>query len=95
MIRTKEVKMGVVVTNKKKELKNSWNRAKVNPTMEIMDSFLIEMFVMFSYDNLEEPPFSLGKDLQKALNLGYDSKYAFIDGVLKGGTKCLRLSQDN
>nr|DAY01939.1 MAG TPA: hypothetical protein [Caudoviricetes sp.] len=55
-----------------------------------MDSFLIEMFVMFSYDNLEEPPFSLGKDLQKALNLGYDSKYAFIDGVLKEGNRCLR-----
>lgn len=87
--------MGVVVTNKKKELKNSWNRVSINPTVEIMDSFLIEMFVMFSYDNLEEPPFSLGKDLQKALNLGYDSKYAFIDGVLKGGNKCLHLSQDN
>lgn len=82
--------MGVVVTNKKKELKNSWNRAKVNPTMEVMDSFLIEMFVMFSYDNLEEPPFSLGKDLQNALNLGYDSKFAFIDVVLKGGNRCLR-----
>ena len=47
--------MGVVVTNKKKELKNSWNRVSINPTMEIMDSFLIEMFVMYSYDNLEEP----------------------------------------
>lgn len=82
--------MGVVVTNKKKELKNSWNRAKVNPTVEIMDSFLIEMFVMYSYDNLDEPPFSLGRDLQKALNLSKDSKYSFIDGVLKGGNKCLR-----
>lgn len=87
--------MGVVVTNKKKEFKNSWNRVSMNPTMETMDSFLIEMFVMYSYDNLEEPPFSLGKDLQKALNLGYDSKYAFIDGVLKGGNKCLHLSLDN
>lgn len=82
--------MGVVVTNKKKELKNSWNHVSINPTMEIMDSFLIEMFVMYSYDNLEEPPFSLGKDLQKALYLGYDSKYAFIDGVLKEGNRCLR-----
>lgn len=81
----------IVLTDKKKELRNSWNRAKVNPTVEIMDSFLIEMFVMYSYDNLEEPPFSLGKDLQNALNLGYDSKYAFIDGVLKGVNKCLRL----
>lgn len=90
MTRTKEVKMGVVVTNKKKELKNSWNRVSINPTVEVMDSFLIEMFVMFSYDNLEEPPFSLGKDLQKALNLGYDSKFAFIDGVFNGGNRCLR-----
>ena len=81
----------IVLTDKKKELRNSWNRVGNNPTVEVMDSFLIEMFVMFSYDHLEEPPFSLGKDLQKALNLGYDSKYAFIDGVFKGGNKCLKL----
>lgn len=42
-------------------------------------------------NNLNKATFSLGKDLQKALNLGYDSKYAFIDGVLKGGNKCLPL----
>ena len=81
----------IVLTDKKKELKNSWNRVGNNPTVEVMDSFLIEMFVMYSYDHLEEPPFSLGKDLQKALNLSADSKYAFIDGVLKGGNKCLEL----
>lgn len=81
----------IVLADKKKELKNSWNRVGNNPTVEVMDSFLIEMFVMYSYDHLEEPPFSLGKDLQKALNLGYDSKYAFIDGVFKGGNKCLKL----
>lgn len=82
--------MGVVVTNKKKELKNTWERVRHNPSVEVMDSFLIEMFVMYSYDNLEEPPFSLGRDLQKALNLSKDSKYSFIDGVLKGGNRCLR-----
>lgn len=81
----------IVLTDKKKELRNSWNRVCNNPTVEVMDSFLIEMFVMYSYDHLEEPPFSLGKDLQKALNLSADSKYAFIDGVLKGVNKCLRL----
>ena len=81
----------IVLTDKKKELKNSWNRVGNNPTVEVMDSFLIEMFVMYSYDHLEEPPFSLGKDLQKALNLSADSKHAFIDGVLKGGNKCLEL----
>lgn len=81
----------IVLTDKKKELKNSWNRVGNNPTVEVMDSFLIEMFVMYSYDHLEEPPFSLGKDLQKALNLSSDSKYAFIDGVFKGGNKCLKL----
>lgn len=83
--------MVVVVRNKKKELKSSWELVSINPTIEVMDSFLIEMFVMYSYDNLDEPPFSLGKDLQKALNLSYDSKFAFIDGVLKGGNKCLKL----
>lgn len=81
----------IVLTDKKKELRNSWNRVGNNPTVEVMDSFLIEMFVMFSYDHLEEPPFSLGKDLQNALNLSADSKYAFIDGVFKGGNKCLKL----
>lgn len=81
----------IVLTDKKKELKNSWNRIREDsPTVEVMDSFLIEMFVMYSYDHLEEPPFSLGKDLQNALNLSADSKYAFIDGVLKGGNRCLR-----
>lgn len=83
--------MGVVVRNKKKELKSSWELVSINPTIEVMDSFLIEMFIMYSYDNLDEPPFSLGKDLQKALNLSYYSKFAFIDGVLKGGNKCLKL----
>ena len=82
--------MGIIVNNKKKELKNTWERVRHNPSVEVMDSFLIEMFVMYSYDNLEEPPFSLGRDLQKALNLSKDSKYSFIDGVLKGGNKCLR-----
>nr|DAP74409.1 MAG TPA: hypothetical protein [Caudoviricetes sp.] len=83
--------MSLTVRNKKKELKNSWELVSNRPTIEVMDSFLIEMFVMYSYDNLDEPPFSLGKDLQKALNLSYDSKFAFIDGVLKGGNKCLKL----
>lgn len=83
--------MSLTVRNKKKELKSSWELASINPTIEVMDSFLIEMFVMYSYDNLDEPPFSLGKDLQKALNLSYDSKFAFIDGVLGGGNKCLKL----
>lgn len=82
--------MGIIVNNKKKELKNTWERVRHNPSVEVMDSFLIEMFVMYSYDNLEEPPFSLGRDLQKALNLSKDSKYSFIDGVLKGGNRCLR-----
>lgn len=83
--------MSLTVRNKKKELKNSWELVSNSPTIEVMDSFLIEMFVMYSYDNLDEPPFSLGKDLQKALNLSYDSKFAFIDGVLRGGNKCLKL----
>lgn len=76
--------MNIVVTNKKKELKNAWKIARMNPTLEIMDNFLIKMFVMFSYDNLDEPPFTLGKDLQKALDLSSKEKFNFIDGVLGG-----------
>lgn len=82
--------MNLVLTNKKKELKNRWNHVKMNPTVEMMDGILIDMFVMYSYDNLDEPPFSLGKDLQKALNLSQDMKYTFIDGVFKGGNRCLK-----
>ena len=76
--------MNIVITNKKKELKNAWKIARVNATMETMDDFLIKMFVMFSYDNLDEPPYTLGKDLQKALDLSSKEKFSFIDGVLGG-----------
>lgn len=78
------VKMNIIVTNKKKELKNAWKIARFNATMETMDDFIIKMFVMFSYDNPDEPPFTLGKDLQKALDLSSKEKYGFIDGVLGG-----------
>ena len=76
--------MNLVVTNRKKELKNAWKIARFNATMETMDDFLIKMFVMFSYDNLDEPPYKLGKDLQKAIDLSSREKYNFIDGVLGG-----------
>lgn len=76
--------MNIVVTNKKKELKNAWKIARFNATMETMDDFLIKMFVMFSYDNLDEPPYTLGKDLQKAIDLSSKEKFSFIDGVLGG-----------
>lgn len=76
--------MNIVLTNKKKELKNAWKIARFNATMETMDDFIIRMFVMFSYDNLDEPPYTLGKDLQKALDLSSNEKFSFIDGVLGG-----------
>nr|DAN87221.1 MAG TPA: hypothetical protein [Caudoviricetes sp.] len=76
--------MNIVVTNKKKELKNAWKSARFSATVELMDDFIIKMFVMFSYDNLDEPPYTLGKDLQKALDLSSKEKYSFIDGVLGG-----------
>ena len=76
--------MNIVVTNKKKELKNAWKIARFNATMETMDDFLIKMFVMFSYDNLDEPPFLLGKELQEALDKSSKEKFNFINGVLGG-----------
>lgn len=76
--------MNIVVTNRKKELKNAWKSARFNATVELMDDFIIKMFVMFSYDNLDEPPYIIGKDLQKALDLSSKEKYNFIDGVLGG-----------
>lgn len=75
--------MGIVVYNKKKALKNLWKDTKNSQvTNEILDNFLIEIFVMYSYDNLSEPPFTLGKDLQKALNLPFTVKYRQVDRVL-------------
>lgn len=77
--------MGIVVYNKKKEMKNRWKDTKKSQvTNEILDSFMIEIFVMYSYDNLSEPPFTLGKDLQKALDLGFNTKFYYIDRILGG-----------
>lgn len=77
--------MGIVVYNKKKEMKNLWKEAKKSQvTNEILDNFMIEIFVMYSYDNLSEPPFTLGKDLQKALDLGFNTKFYYIDRILGG-----------
>lgn len=77
--------MGIVVYNKKKILKNLWKDTKKSQvTNEILDKFLIEIFVMYSYDNLSEPPFTLGKDLQKALNLEFTIKFYYIDRILGG-----------
>lgn len=77
--------MGIVVYNKKRALKNLWKDTKNSQvTNEILDNFMIEIFVMYSYDNLSEPPFTLGKDLQKALDLGYNTKFYYIDKILGG-----------
>lgn len=77
--------MGIVVYNKKKEMKNLWKEAKKSQvTNEILDNFLIDIFVMYSYDNLSEPPFTLSKDLQKALNLPFVVKYRQVDRILGG-----------
>mgnify|MGYP000459673795 FL=1 len=77
--------MGIVVYNKKKALKNLWKDTKKSQvTNEILDNFMIEIFVMYSYDNLSEPPFTLSKDLQKALDLGYNTKFYYIDRILGG-----------
>ena len=53
-------------------------------TVEVLDTFLIEIFVLYSYDHKEEPPFLLGKDLQKALNLPFDVKYRQLERILGG-----------
>lgn len=77
--------MSIVVYNKKKELKNTWKEAKKSQvTIEILDNFMIDIFVMYSYDNLSEPPFTLGKDLQKALDLGFITKFYYVDRILGG-----------
>lgn len=77
--------MSIVIFNKKKALKNLWEDTKKSQvTNEILDNFIIEIFVMYSYDNLSEPPFTLGKDLQKALNLPFVVKYRQVDRVLEG-----------
>lgn len=77
--------MGIVVYNKKKEMKNLWKEAKKSQvTNEILDNFMIEIFVMYSYDNLSEPTFTLGKDLQKALDLGFITKFYYVDMILGG-----------
>lgn len=69
----------------KRTLKNAWQTAKnkyINN--EVLDTFLIELFVLYSYDHKEEPPFLLGKDLQKALNLPFNVKYRQLERILGG-----------
>ena len=66
-------------------MKNLWKETKKSQvTNEILDNFIIDIFVMYSYDNLSEPPFTLGKDLQKALDLGFNTKFYYIDRILGG-----------
>lgn len=70
---------------RKRNLKNAWQTAKnKRVTVEELDTFLIEIFVLYSYDHKEEPPFLLGKDLQKALNLDYNTKFKQVNRVLGG-----------
>lgn len=77
--------MGIVVYNKKKEMKNLWKEAKKSQvTNGILDNFMIDIFVMYRYDNLSEPPFTLGKDLQKTLDLGFITKFYYVDRILGG-----------
>ncbi len=69
----------------KRTLKNAWQTAKnKRVNVEVLDTFLIEIFVLYSYEHKEEPPFLLGKDLQKALNLPFAVKYRQVDRVLRG-----------
>lgn len=71
------------IKDKKRNLKNAWQTAKnKSVTVEELDTFLIEIFVLYSYDHKEEPPFLLGKDLQKALNLPFDVKFRQLERVL-------------
>ena len=69
----------------KRALKNAWLTAKNKVvTVEVLDTFLIEIFVLYSYDHKEEPPFLLGQYLQKALNLPFAVKYRQVNRVLGG-----------
>lgn len=70
---------------RKRNLKNAWQTARNKcVTVEELDTFLIEIFVLYSYDHKEEPPFLIGNDLQKALNLDYNTKFEQVDRVLGG-----------
>lgn len=69
------------MTNKQK-LKELWNSHKRLMREELLDEIIMKIYVMFSYDNLEEPPFTLGKELQETLEMTYIEKYRFLDSVL-------------
>lgn len=69
------------MTNKQK-LKELWNSHKGLMREEILDEIIIKIYTMFSYDNLDEPPFTLGKELQETLDMDYIEKYSFLDSVL-------------
>lgn len=78
-------KMYPTIKDKKRDLKNAWLTTKnKHINTEDLDTFLIEIFVLYSYDHKEEPPFLLGKDLQEALKLPSTIKYNKIDRILGG-----------
>lgn len=67
----------------KRTLKNAWYAVKNKQiTTELLDNFLIKIFIMYSYDNKAYPPFLLGKELQESLDLPFDVKYRQLERVL-------------
>lgn len=66
----------------KRGLKQSW--LQVNEiTEDIVDKFLIDIFTMYSKDNLEIPIYTLARELQEALFLPFVDRLEMVRKVME------------
>lgn len=66
----------------KRGLKQSW--LQVNEiTEDIVDRFLIDIFTMYSKDNLHVPIYTLARELQEALFLPFVDRLEIVRKVLE------------
>lgn len=66
----------------KRGLKEKWLQV-YNPDENIVDWFLIEIFTMYSKDNLEIPIYTLRNELQEALFLPFGDRLGIVRKVME------------
>lgn len=66
----------------KRGLKEKWVQV-CNPDENIVDWFLIEIFTMYSRDNLEIPIYTLRNELQEALFLPFGDRLEIVRKVME------------
>lgn len=66
----------------KRGLKQNWLQV-TNPDEDIVDKYLIDIFSMYSKDNLEIPIYVLARELQEALFLPFADRLEMVRKVME------------